>query len=119
MYKLAPRFFLGLSLGVASLVGAVAISGCHKGVEPAAIPDNSGPDPADANMAPVDNSQPQPAPPRTCQGQSPWRSFPVAAPAELRAVRASPPPQNEAYTAARPLSPRQSTITTATTLRRR
>ena len=62
MYKLLPKFFLGMSLGLASLAATVTLSGCHKAVEPAAIPDNSGPDPSDANMAPVDGSQPQAAP---------------------------------------------------------
>ena len=59
MHKLVPRFFLGLSLAILALIGAV---GCHR-VDPdaAQVADNAGPDPADANMAPVGNSQPQPA----------------------------------------------------------
>src|ERR1700733_12066475 len=63
MHNLAPRFLLGLSLGVLTLVGA---AGCHRdpnAVDTASAPDSSGPDPADANMAPVDNSQPPPAAP--------------------------------------------------------
>src|SRR5271155_3693811 len=100
MYKLAPRFFLGLSLGVASLAGAVAISGCHKGVEPAAIPDNSGPDPTDANMAPVDGTQPQPTPaPQPAPGRvlsSRSQAQPQQS-AEQYTPQAAPPPQNEAY----------------------
>src|SRR5271170_8300768 len=61
MHKLVPKFFLGLSLGIVTLVG---VTGCHKdpnATDESAIADNSGPDPADANMAPVDNSQPQSA----------------------------------------------------------
>jgi WXXGXW repeat (2 copies) len=62
MYKFAPRLLLGFSIGLAAFAGAVAISGCHQAPNDAAsVPDNSGPDPADANMAPVDNSQPQQA----------------------------------------------------------
>src|ERR1700761_4754221 len=60
MYKSFPKIFLGLALGTASLA-TVTLSGCHKDVEPASIPDNSGPDPADANMAPVSGNQPAPA----------------------------------------------------------
>src|SRR5260370_22704649 len=68
MDTLGPRFFLGLSLGFLTLVGA---AGCHRDpnfAEAASAPDNSGPDPADANLAPVANNQPQPAaapPPKT------------------------------------------------------
>jgi WXXGXW repeat (2 copies) len=67
MYKQAPRFLLGLSLGFFSLVGA----GCHRDLNAtglAATPDNSGPDPAAANMAPVNNSQPAAAPAPATQG---------------------------------------------------
>ena len=56
-----PRLFLGLSLGFLTLVGA---AGCHRDpnyAEAASAPNNSGPDPADANMAPVANNQPLPA----------------------------------------------------------
>jgi hypothetical protein len=57
MLNFVPRFLLGLSLGALTLVGA---AGCHREeASAAAVADNSGPDPADANMAPVDNSQPQ------------------------------------------------------------
>jgi hypothetical protein len=76
MYKFAPRLFLGLSLGIVSLAGAVVITGCHNGAQTAATPDNSGPDPADANTAqvgnPDDQSAPAPAPapaPGRVQGQ--------------------------------------------------
>ena len=60
MYKALPKHLLALSMTTASLFGAVTLSGCHKGVDAStATPDNSGTDPADANLAPVDNSQPQ------------------------------------------------------------
>ena len=58
MYKLVSRFLLGLSLCFLTLAGT---TGCHGGPDAASVVNNSGPDPADANMAPVDNSQPQPA----------------------------------------------------------
>jgi len=61
MNKFAPRFLLGFCIGLATFVGAVGITACHQATQAASAPDNSGPDPADANMAPVDNSQPQPA----------------------------------------------------------
>ena len=65
MHNFVPRFLLGLSLGALTLVGA---AGCHReeAVVTAAA-DNSGPDPANANMAPVDNNQLQSAAP--AQGQ--------------------------------------------------
>ena len=62
MRKLGPRFLLGFSLSLSVIVGA---AGCHRDtstVDTAAAPDNSGPDPADVNLAPVDNSQPATAP---------------------------------------------------------
>src|SRR5271170_1866645 len=61
MQRLVPRFLLGLSLGL-TLAG---VAGCHRDPGAAnaeAVADNSGPDPADANMAPVDHSQTPPAP---------------------------------------------------------
>ena len=68
MYKLVPRFLLGLSLCFLTLAGT---TGCHREPDAALVADNSGPDPADANMAPVDNSQPQPAAaPAPAQGQA-------------------------------------------------
>src|SRR5271168_3890207 len=67
MHKFVPRFLLGLSLGILTLVGA---TGCNRESDAAPAADNSGPDPADANMAPVDNSQPQPTvAPAPAQGQ--------------------------------------------------
>jgi len=103
MYKLVPRFLLGLSLGTLALVGAV---GCHR-EEPAtaAAADNSGIDPADANMAPVDNSQPQsaaaPAQGRVLGVRSqaqPQQSAESYAPQAAPQQAAPPPPdQNQAY----------------------
>ncbi len=107
MYKSAPRFFLGLSLGIASLAGAVAISGCTQEVEPAAIPDNNGPDPADANMAPVGNSQPQAAPaPQPAQGRVlTTRSQAQPQQSSEQYAPQAAPLQNEAYTAAQTAQP--------------
>src|SRR5580700_1757897 len=68
MYKIGPRFLLGLSLGIFTLAG---LSGCHRGTnaaEDSVVANNSGPDPADANMAPVDNSQTQSAAAPAAQG---------------------------------------------------
>ena len=61
MYKFAPRFLPGFFLGLAVLVGAAGISGCHSASNPSAAsaPDNGGADAANGNLAPVDNSQPQ------------------------------------------------------------
>src|ERR1700712_1072458 len=62
MDRSGSRFFLGLLLGFLTLIGA---AGCHRDpnyAEAASAPSNSGPDPADANMAPVANNQPLPVP---------------------------------------------------------
>src|ERR1700679_387495 len=103
MYKIAPRFLLGLSMGLAALVGAGGISGCHKAPDAASVPDNSGPDPADANMAPVDNSQPQQAAPSRVLGirsQAPAQQSSeqyAPAPADQQAQQAAPPPPDQSY----------------------
>jgi WXXGXW repeat (2 copies) len=58
MDKLGPRFFLGLSLGFLTLIGTTS---CHRDpnfANASSAPDNSGPDPADSNLAPVPNNQP-------------------------------------------------------------
>lgn len=52
-HKFAHKSLLSLALALAALAGATAIS--------AYAQDNSGPDPADVNMAPVDGSQPSAA----------------------------------------------------------
>ncbi len=102
MYKSGPQFFLGLTLGFVTLVGA---TGCHRDpnfVDSASAPDNSGPDPADANMAPVDNSQPALAP----------ASAPAAAPApppqgRVLAIRSEAQPQQTAESYAPQYPPQQ------------
>src|SRR5438874_2472630 len=68
MDKLGPRFLLSFSLGLLVLAGA---AGCHRDLNAAqAAPaaDNSGPDPADANLAPVANNQPRPSSAPATQG---------------------------------------------------
>ncbi|HXP10508.1 MAG TPA: hypothetical protein VN828_18545, partial [Acidobacteriaceae bacterium] len=100
MYKSFPKIFLGLALGTASLA-TVTLSGCHKDVEPASIPDNSGPDPADANMAPVSGNQPAPA-------QQPARVLGIrsqSTPEQSSEQYSQPTPQNEAITAAQTAQP--------------
>ncbi len=102
MYKLVPRFLLGLSLCFLTLAGT---TGCHSGPDAAAVADNSGPDPADANMAPVDNSQPQSAvAPAPAQGQvlgaryqaQPQQSAEQYAP-QAAPQQTAPPDQDQAY----------------------
>ena len=91
MYTFRPRVLFSLSLGFAALIGTAAISGCHKAtsdnIPPALIPDNSGPDPADANMAPVDSNQPPPA--------APARVLGVRSPAAPRQTQEQYPQQNQ------------------------
>lgn len=112
MYR-APRFLLGFSIGIASLIGAVGIAGCHSTSNPAAVADNSGPDPADANMAPVDNSQQQaavPAPParvlgirsqsqsqQTAEQYAPQATAPPAPPAQDESYAQAPEPGDQDY----------------------
>jgi hypothetical protein len=104
MDKLSPRFLLGLSLGIATLAGAAAFSGCHKAddLAPANTADNAGPDPADANMASPDGSQPA-APARVLGIRS--QSQPQQS-AEQYVPQAAPPP-NEAISAAQTAQPDQ------------
>ena len=103
MYKSFPKFFLGLALATASLAATVTLSGCHKGVEPAAIPDNSGPDPSDANMAPVSGTQPAPAPqPARVLG---IRSQSTPEQSSEQYPQQPAPTQNEAITAAQTAQP--------------
>ena len=92
MHKFASRFLLGFSIGLAVLVGAAGISGCHGAATSAAsAPDNSGPDPADANMAPVDNSQPQ----GQVLGVS--SQAPAQQSSEEYAQQQAPPPPGQGY----------------------
>src|ERR1700733_2341913 len=102
MHKLGPRFLLGLSLGVLTLVGA---AGCHReDPDTTTVANNAGPDPADANMAPVDNSQPQPAAaPAPAQGRvlgirsqaQPQQTAEAYAPQPLAQQTAPPPPDQD------------------------
>ena len=104
MHKLIPRFLFGLSVSILMVVGA---AGCHQ-EQPASatVADNSGPDPADVNLAPVDNSQPQ----QPVQGQvlgirsqaQPQQSveqYPSQSGPQEPQQQAAPPPldQDQAY----------------------
>src|ERR1700750_3170569 len=110
----APNFLLVFSIGIATLIGAVGIAGCHNTSNPAAVADNSGPDPADANMAPVNTIQQQaavPAPParvlgirsqsqsqQTAEQYAPQATAPPAPPAEDQSYAAqAPEPGDQDY----------------------
>ena len=66
--KFAHRTLLTLTVAIA-FAGVAAVSGNHQSVAAAQQTDNSGSDPADANMAPVDGSQPDNAQPQQNQDQ--------------------------------------------------
>jgi WXXGXW repeat (2 copies) len=57
------RYVLIFAIGIASLAGITSIVGCHKAPDADIAANNSGSDPADANMAPVTGTQPQAAAP--------------------------------------------------------
>ncbi len=57
------RYTLIFALGIGTLSGIVSITGCHKAPDAALAANDSGSDPADANMAPVDGTQQQAAAP--------------------------------------------------------
>ncbi len=99
MHNLRPRTtLLTLSIGLAITLGAAGLSGCHRAIPPAAIPDNSGPDPADVNQAPVNGSEPQAPTPAAVA--APGRVLGVrseAAPRQAQGQYASPPDQNQPY----------------------
>jgi hypothetical protein len=57
------RYVLIFAIGIASLAGITSITGCHKAPDADIAANDSGPDPADANMAPVNGTQQQAAAP--------------------------------------------------------
>lgn len=59
---------LGSVIGIAIFAGMANIAGCHRQAFAGQTVNDTGPDPADANMAPVDDSQQQAAAP--AQGQN-------------------------------------------------
>jgi hypothetical protein len=66
--------WLGVAVGIAMVAGMAGFSGCHKQALAGQTANDSGPDPADANMAPVDGSNPaqaavQPPAQAPAQGQ--------------------------------------------------
>src|ERR1700760_1715537 len=107
MHKLAPRFFLGLSLGIVTLAG---VTGCHKdpnAVDTAPVADNSGPDPADANMAPVDGTQVQPATAPAPAAPARVLGFRAQAQPTQSAEQYAPPPQQQPQQQVAPPPPDQ------------
>src|SRR5438270_11971924 len=114
MDNIGPRYFLGLSLGLLMLLPA---AGCHRDLNAAqatSASDNSGPDPADANLAPVPNHQPlpasAPATQRAAQGAvlgvryqaQPQQSYEQYPPQQLPAQQTYPPQQYPQQTAPAP-----------------
>ncbi len=53
------KYLLGLAIGFATIATVTGITGCHKAPGTTTAVDNSGADPANANLAPVDPNQPQ------------------------------------------------------------
>jgi hypothetical protein len=108
MDNLGPRYFLGLSLGLLMLLPA---TGCHRDLnaaQTASAANNSGPDPADANLAPVpNNNQPRPASAPQTQGAvlgvryqaQPQQSYEQYPPQQYPSQQTAPPPsdQDQAY----------------------
>jgi WXXGXW repeat (2 copies) len=69
------RYVLTFAIGIATLTGIASITGCHKAPDADVATNDSGPDPADANMAPVDGNQQQAAAP--VQRTAPARVLPA------------------------------------------
>src|SRR6185437_4417865 len=67
--KIGRRRWLGLVVGIAMVAGMAGFSGCHKQAVAGQTTSDSGADPADANLAPVDGSQDQAATQPPAQGQ--------------------------------------------------
>ena len=61
--RLSKKYVLAFAIGIATLAGIASITGCHKAPDADVATNDSGPDPADANMAPVDGTQQQAAAP--------------------------------------------------------
>jgi WXXGXW repeat (2 copies) len=55
--RFSKKCVLPVAIGIATLAGIATISGCRTSSDTTATADNSGPDPSDANMAPVTGSQ--------------------------------------------------------------
>ena len=55
--RYGKKYVLTLAIGIATFAGIASIAGCHKAPDAAVATNDSGTDPADANMAPVDGTQ--------------------------------------------------------------
>jgi hypothetical protein len=58
--RFGNKYVLTFAIGIATFAGIASITGCHKAPDADVAANDSGPDPADANMAPVDGTQQQP-----------------------------------------------------------
>jgi hypothetical protein len=61
--RLSKKYILTFAIGIATFAGIASITGCHKAPDADVATNDSGPDPADANMAPVNGPQQQTAAP--------------------------------------------------------
>src|SRR5665213_1926090 len=68
--KSGRKSLLGLAIGIAMLAGMAGFSGCHRQAVAGQTASDTGADPADANMAPVDDNQQQAATQAPAQGQN-------------------------------------------------
>jgi hypothetical protein len=59
--RFGTKFLLGFAVGISSLAAITGLAGCHKAPDAPVAASDSGPDPADANMAPVNGSQQRPS----------------------------------------------------------
>ena len=71
----SKKYVLTFAIGIATLAGIASITGCHKAPDADVATNDSGADPADANMAPVDGTQQQAAAP--VQRAAPARVLPA------------------------------------------
>ena len=58
--RFGSKYVLTFAIGIATFAGIASITGCHKAPDADVATNDSGPDPADANMAPTDGTQQQP-----------------------------------------------------------
>ena len=98
--KFAHRSLLSLAIACAACVGIAGISGCHRGSSVVSAQDNSGQDPSDANMAPVDEGQQPAAQPATQAAPSQPienESQVSADQARSQTANQAPAPQDQSY----------------------
>jgi hypothetical protein len=61
--KSRKRYALIFAIGIGTVTGVASIAGCHKVPDATVAANDSGPDPANANMAPINSTQQQAAAP--------------------------------------------------------